>query len=347
MSKIKQGAQRIFETLKAKKGQKCVIITDESTEWMQSTLVKNMPSGISATFFRMEEFGDRPDSPSNSNPALSFPDKIAKAMKGADFSIYAASCKLDEDKTFRFPMIEVAKEHNLRHGHMPGITKEIMSIALCADPKEIQSLTSLLHKVIKRQTTAHLTTKNGTDIVFDFNKSWKWIEDVGNIIPGTFDNIPFGELFTTPANANGTIVLNNGFLGSSWDRRIKTPITIVVKDGAVDSIDTDDKKLLAELISGLETNKNAKRIGEFAIRTNIEALKNGSGLLMMEKQGPGFHLAFEHGFQHETDADSKCFESAFHVNLVFDRPTLTVGTGGNKFHILIDGLFNDDVIAPK
>jgi len=211
MDAIEFGAkQAVVNCLKVQDGEKVVIVTDKDTERLANALV-SQAEGIGAEVkkFVMEDFGERP---SDGSKPLAFPGEIGEAMKTAQVSFYMAQGKMGELQTFRIPMIKIAEEKKLRHGHMPNFTEEMMSQGMSADYAKIQELSKKVYDIAIKAKEIKVTTKAGTDATFKFDSKYKWVICDGDIKPGHWSNLPDGEVFTVPVEANGTMVID-GCLG--------------------------------------------------------------------------------------------------------------------------------------
>jgi aminopeptidase len=320
MGTIEEGVkQAVDNCLKVKAGEKVVIITDKQTLDIGNSL-KEAIEKISdrIQFFVMEDFGTRP---------INFPQEIDDAIKTADASIYAAQGAEGELQTFRMAMIKaVEANQKLRHAHMIGITKEIMRDGMCSDYKEIQRISRLVYDKVKNAAKIRVVTEKGADFIGQFDPDIKWVVSDGDITPGFWKNLPDGEVFTAPANVNGTII-TDGCLGDFFTERYgsieKTPLKIEVAQGRAikESIACDNKKLLDEFVKYLfEIDENSNRIGEFAIGTNTGLTKLIYNLLQDEKF-PGIHIAFGNPFPTKTGAK---WSSKAHVDGVIIKPSIYV-----------------------
>ncbi|MEJ2704582.1 MAG: aminopeptidase, partial [Sedimentisphaerales bacterium] len=161
--------------------------------------------------------------------------------------------------------------HKLRHAHMIGITPQIMKDGMCSDYGEIQRISRLVYEKVKDASKIRVVTQKGGDFTAKFSPELKWIVSDGDIQPGHWDNLPDGEVFTSPLTVNGTVVID-GCLGDFFAERYgsleNTPIIVEVKDGRAvrDSLRCDDEALKEEFGKYVfETDENSNRVGEFAI----------------------------------------------------------------------------------
>jgi aminopeptidase len=336
---VEHGARQVVHNcLRIPEGAKVVLVTDTATREVATAIEKvATDAGAEVLVFNMEDFGDRPETPSEETPALAFPDEIADAMRGAQFSIYAAGGRAGEYKSFRNPMVELMKELKLRHGHMPTISVPIMESAMCADYSLVQRLSARVWGLLYGSKSAHLTTPAGTDLEVTFSPDMKWVVDDGAMRPGKLGNLPAGEVFTAMLTANGKLVVD-GFIGDYFDKIPTDPIFMEVKDGRVvlDSITSDDTEMVASLREYYSQDENANRFGEFAVGTN-PAAKTDRGLLEGEKHLT-VHMATGHPYCEETGAD---WDSETHLDVLVVKPTLILGDGTVIFQ---DGELNPAIM---
>ncbi len=321
MGTIEQGVKQAIENcLKVKKGENVVIITDRETLALGSALraAAEKITGKSSRLFLMEDFGARP---------IPFPEVIKEAIAAADISIYAAQGAKGELATFRQPMLRTIEANpRLRHGHMIGITPEIMTDGMCSDYREIQRISKLVYEKVKNARAIRVVTDRGCDFTAEFSPQLKWAVSDGDITPGHWKNLPDGEVFTSPANLFGQVVID-GCLGDFFAERYasleETPIRIEVKDGRAIrvSLRCDNDELRKEFAQYVfETDENSQRVGEFAIGTNT-GLTHLIYNLLQDEKFPGIHIAFGSPLPGHTGAT---WDSKAHVDGVLIKPTIYV-----------------------
>ena len=321
MGTIEQGVKQAIENcLKVKKGENVVIITDRETLALGSALraAAEKITGKSSRLFLMEDFGARP---------IPFPEVIKEAIAAADISIYAAQGAKGELATFRQPMLRTIEANpRLRHGHMIGITPEIMTDGMCSDYREIQRISKLVYEKVKNARAIRVVTDRGCDFTAEFSPQLKWAVSDGDITPGHWKNLPDGEVFTSPANLSGQVVID-GCLGDFFAERYAsledTPIRIEVKNGKAqrESLrcgNEDLRKEFAEYV--FKTDENSHRVGEFAIGTNT-GLTHLIYNLLQDEKFPGIHIAFGSPLPGHTGAK---WDSKAHVDGVLIKPTIYV-----------------------
>lgn len=320
MGTIEQGVKQAVENcLRVKKGERAVIITDRQTFDIGSALKTAIEKIAGETqIFVMEDFGERP---------IAFPPAIEDAIRRAQVSVYAAQGAKGELQTFRMPMLKAIEANvRLRHAHMIGITTQIMKDGMCSDYQEIQRVSRLVYEKVKNARRIQVVTEKGADFTAEFSPKLKWLISDGNITPGHWKNLPDGEVFTSPLNVEGTVVID-GCLGDFFAERYasleNTPIIIEVADGRAtkESIRCDDEQLRKEFSTYLfESDQNSSRVGEFAIGTNTGLTELIYNLLQDEKF-PGVHIAFGSPLPGKTGAS---WDSKAHVDGVLKNPDIYV-----------------------
>ena len=320
MGTIEQGVRQAVENcLKVKAGERVTIITDEETIEIGSALKAAIEKITPETeFFVMEDFGQRP---------IDYPQAIDDAIKDADVSIYAGQGAEGELQTFRRHMIKAVEANTrLRHAHMIGITKQIMEDGMCSDYKEIQRVSRLVYGKVRNAKKIKVETERGSDFVAEFSSELKWNISDGDISPGRWNNLPDGEVFTSPLNVNGKVIID-GCLGDFFAERYgsleETPMIIEVSEGRAirESLQCGNEQLRQEFSRYIfETDENSSRVGEFAIGTNTGLTRLIYNLLQDEKI-PGVHIAFGSPLPGKTGAK---WDSKAHVDGVIKHTSIYV-----------------------
>jgi aminopeptidase len=320
MGTMQEGArQAVHNCLKVRPGERAVIITDQETARIGSAIRKGIEKVTKdIQFFVMEDFGARP---------IPFPRKIAKALEAADVSVYAAQGAKGELQTFRQPMLAVIDDNpKLRHAHMIGISARIMKDGMCSDYARIQRISKLVYKQVHNARKIRVVTDKGCDFISRFNPRLKWVISDGDIKPGHWKNLPDGEVFTSPAQVNGIVVID-GCLGDFFTEKYKslekTPIRVEVQSGRaiLETLQCADERLRREFARYVfHTDGNSSRVGEFAIGTNT-GLKKLIYNLLQDEKFPGVHVAFGSSLPAKTGAT---WDSKAHVDGVIIRPSIYV-----------------------
>jgi leucyl aminopeptidase (aminopeptidase T) len=317
---IEEGVrQAVDNCLRVRAGERVVIITDRQTLAIGTTL-RTYVEGIAndIEFFVMEDFGVRP---------IDFPPVMEEALGRADVSIYAAQGAKGELQTFRRWMLQAVEANTkLRHAHMIGITPEIMQDGMCSDYREIQRISEQVHQRVHGAQQIRVVTARGNDFTATFSPELDWIVSDGDIQPGRWKNLPDGEVFTSPVDVEGTVIIDGclgDFFAEKYQSLEETPVRLDVVGGRAipESLGCKNSTLRAELAEYLfETDENSHRVGEFAIGTNTGLTRLIYNLLQDEKF-PGVHVAFGSPLPAKTGAT---WNSKAHVDGVLISPTIAV-----------------------
>lgn len=307
MGTLAQGARNAITTcMNVQPGEKVVLVTDrvvaEVGDALEAAARKATPH---VQRFVLEDFGAR--------PILDVPAAIAKAADACDVSIWAASSAKGE-----LPMRMAYRKHiaHARHGHMPGITRELMETGMNADYDAVADLTTRLHERVQGVHTARVTNPNGTDFRVLFHPDWTWLPDTGKFHRrGDWGNLPAGEVYTAPAWLHGRIVTN--LLGDHFSEKFKElvpPLAFDVHDSRVvlESMTGATPQVIREFREYLSSDPMGARAGEFAMGTNLGLAKLVGNLLQDEKI-PGVHVAFGHPYSEQTGAP---WTAKTHVDVV-------------------------------
>lgn len=325
MNAIEMGAKQAIEKcLRVQNGEKMVLVTDRETEKLGDAVVaaaKNV--GAEVQKFVMEDFGDRPID--GKNP-LRLPDEIKTALSSANVSCYIAQKGAGELATFRKPLTDVVTNNKVRHAHMPGFNEAMMSQGMAADYDKIQRLCKTVYDIVSGAKEIRVTTPAGTDVTAKFDSKYKWVICDGIIQADNWSNLPDGEVFTSPADANGVVVVDGVFGDLMRAKKVdlrECPVKYELKDGRCvkGSVECKDEALKKEFEKyTFDTDENSDRIGEFAIGTNIQ-LTELIGILLQDEKFPGVHLALGNPYPEKTGME---YSSNAHNDGVLRDPTIIV-----------------------
>lgn len=324
---LQEGArQAVVNCMRIQPNDKVLVIGDSKSGIITDAILGEA-SRIAGTAikFNLDDFGAR--------PLDKLPSEIEEALSTSTATFYTAGSYKGELASIRRPMIKLATKSG-REAHMIDITEGIMMTGMRSDYAKIKEVTRKVYDIVNNAKEIRVTTELGTDITATFNPDWKWVICDGDIpkMPSRWSNLPDGEVFTSPLEVNGTIMVD-GSIGDYFESHnpIKSPIKIVVWKGRVVSLENGNKTLEKELNAYIKTDKNASRIGEFAIGTNT-GLTEFIGIMLQDEKFPGVHIAVGDSFPETTGAP---FPSKAHCDFVIAKTTIIVdGT-----RIMKDGKF--------
>jgi leucyl aminopeptidase (aminopeptidase T) len=303
--------------LQLKPEERITIITDEATCDIAAALQVEVDEiGAEHAVFILENYSSR--------PLVAMPQIILDDLAQSQVSIFCAQSQRGELPA-RMQMSDVVNKKHIRHGHMVNITRQIMLEGMRADFRAIDALSQRLIERVRHAERITCRTPHGTDFQGEFSPKLKWLKTSGIITPEKWGNLPGGEIFTSPANTNGTFVVDGvvgDYLCQKYGDLHDAPLTIEVKNNRIVDLRCDHKELLEEFREYTSTDENSNRVGEFAIGTNT-ACTRVIGNILQDEKIPGVHIAFGHPYAEHTGADWK---SKTHIDCV-----------GRDFDIWFDG----------
>ena len=314
MNKLKYGAKQAIECMHITPKDKVVIVTDYKAKKISDAIAEESRKIAPTEIFYLDDYGKR--------PLHSLPREIKDAAAESTAIYYTANQYKGEKHNLRKPLIKLTENNKfLREAHMPGITEQLMKEGMNTDYKKMQKFARKIYSIVRKAKEIRVITKAGSGFTASFDRKIKWIVADGNIKKG-WSNLPDGEIFTCAKSINGKIVAD-GSLGDYFQKyKIieKTPIYIEIKNGRIVSLKCKNKRLEKEILKYSKQDKNADRIGEFALGINT-ALKYLTGNLLQDEKFPGIHVAIGHGYPEETGSK---WDSKAHCDLVLQHCTVFI-----------------------
>ena len=293
--------------LRLQPDERITIITDEATRDIAAALQTEVEEiGSEHAVLVLENYDSR--------PLKKMPREILDDLATSQVSIFAAQSQPGELGSRR-DMTGVVDRHHIRHGHMVNITRQIMLEGMRADFRDVDALSQRLIDRARRAKRIRCRTSHGTRFEGEFSSKLKWIKTSGLISPDKWGNLPGGEIFTAPANTEGTFVVDGvvgDYLCAKYGDLRETPLTIEVRDNRIVDLRCDNKELLEDFRAYTSVDENSNRVGEFAIGTNT-ACTHVIGNILQDEKIPGIHVAFGHPYSEHTGADWK---SKTHIDCV-------------------------------
>lgn len=269
-----RGAEVVMWCMGVREGESCVVITDEDTH----------PSIGEALFLSAAQRGSEvglirmlPRRVNGEEP----PGYVAAAMRDADVVIAATSRSLTHTRARK-----AATERGARVASMPGITPDMMRHgALTADYEEVERATTRLLERLADSEHILVLSSNGTHLDVDV-RGRQWKVDVGICRErGCTTNLPAGEVYVSPKNADGTYVVDGSMAGIGL---LDSPLTFKVENRCVVEIEGKHAKKLEAMLD--EVGRKARNVAELGIGTNSAARLIGN-VLEDEKVAGTVHLA--------------------------------------------------------
>lgn len=238
------------------------------------------------------------------------PAPVAAAMKEADAFLAPTTKSLSHTRAR-----SAACEAGARGATLPGITEEVMIAGLDADYEAIAQHCEDVLEQVRDAEEIRVTSPAGTDITF-VPGGREWHDDTGMIRePGAFSNLPAGEVFVSPVDANGTYVVDgtmrpHGLLEEGQE------LTFEVEDGYVTHISDDAIRADVEAAAE-EVGDAASNLAELGIGTNVGVTELMGSVLLDEKAAGTVHIAI--GDDASIGGDT---EAPLHLDGILRNPTV-------------------------
>ncbi|KCZ70354.1 leucyl aminopeptidase (aminopeptidase T) [Candidatus Methanoperedens nitroreducens] len=271
---IDKGASKVMECFGVKRGENVLIVVDTATPVAigRSLFKAALDLGcevILMTILPRTRHGEEP------------PAAVAEAMKSADVVLAPTTYSLTHTQA----KINACKA-GARVASMPGITEEMMtSGGMTADYNNIRDTAIRLSMRLENIREVRVTTESGTDIVFNL-EGCRWMMDTGLCHePGCSANLPAGELYIAPKDANGIFVVDGSMSGFGV---LDSPLEFTVRNRYVVGIKGKHADKLNSILN--RVGEKARNIAELGIGINPEARLIGN-VLEDEKVGGTVHIA--------------------------------------------------------
>ncbi len=258
-------------------------------------------------------------------PLKSMPESLVEAIKKATVTFFVAGPAEGELETLRGPFLQLCVQ-KARHAHMVGVDNKIMKTGMCVDYDKVATVTNRLYQMLVNAREIKVTSPAGSDFIATFDSGLKWIPCTGILERmGEWDNLPSGEVFTSPRTFQGHLVID-GTVGDWIEVKYmgkvnyqETPIIIDVEHvnggSYIKNIKCKHKDLLADFTAYVKSEPNASRVGEIGLGTNI-FLKEIIDNILQDEKFPTVHVAFGDPYHEKTGAT---WTSNYHIDLLMRK----------------------------
>ena len=293
--------------LNVQQQERVTVIADRDCEEIAASLVQEIEQvGSPYKLFILEDVAPR--------PLARLPQLIADDMEKSQVSILAVHVQPNELAS-RMQLTDIVNRRKMRHAHMVNINRQMMLEGMRADFHKVDRLSQKVIDLVRNAKEVRATTAGGSSFTATLNPNYKWLKTSGLISPDKWGNLPGGEVFTTPGNIEGTLVIDGvvgDYLCEKYGSLSAAPLTLRVKENRLVEAHSENKELENDFWKYTHTDANSDRVGEFAIGTNIE-LKAVIGHILQDEKFPGIHIAFGDPYGAHTGADWK---STTHIDVV-------------------------------
>jgi leucyl aminopeptidase (aminopeptidase T) len=303
-----------------------LILTDANSTAIADTFEKaSIRNGCPVDFYKIQN---------DQRPLQEIPPGLEKLLPGKTIVLNIIKA-YPEEIAFRIKWIfKVEENKQIKMGHMPGITEEMMMNSVNVDFVGMKLLADKLIQTLENAVQLHISTIAGTDILLGV-AGRKFIGDIG-VDAGEMCNIPCGEVYSAPleTEANGIIVFDAsiGDIGV-----LNYPLKVYVSKGRITKFESDNIDLVKRITVLQDVDKDAMVIGELGIGVNPGARITGN-MLEDEKSLGTAHVAFGNNADFTGGGNN---HSKIHRDYLFYKPTIEVSYAEGKNKVLMKhGEFN-------
>lgn len=332
-------ARQIIQCLGLQQEEKVVIIGDSTSQEIVQPVSKLIKETNPIKYINLDDY---------QRPLSDVPEDLSKRVEGAGLCLYVIDKKANAEVseiTFRRALNSLVE--NINHGRigsMLSITPEVIESAFAADASKIKDLSLRIQEYMTKQKAVNVNSKKGTDVLVEFDpEQFPWLCSTGFIKKGKTRNVMPAEVYVTPADVNGTVVIDGTYGYLSYLQEFKdnqatlkrldhSPIVWQIKNGRITDVRSNDKAIETVVREQVFDYENADRIGEYGMGTNIGIHKLLGIMMHDEKYPKGPHFAHGKG---EEGANWDC-------NIHYDGLTTNATIKGSDL-IMKDGQYNLDL----
>jgi leucyl aminopeptidase (aminopeptidase T) len=299
-------ARRILEgSLSVVPGERVVVVVDRAREDLVPPLQEVARlTGAQCDVIVLEDVGTR--------PLRELPPIIDERIRDAQATILLAAF-VEGEHPMRLALLERVRELGLRHAHMLGVTRRAMVAGLSVDPARIVDTTRAVRMRLRPNSVLRSRSASGTDLTVEIDPNHRWVEHVGVIRGGRWENLPSGELMTSPKNVSGVFVCDASVSGTFGGGGLltRTPLRLDIEDSVVKSVACNDSNLQRAIEGVLSSDHFTKRVGTVFLGTNVGLLEP-IGETVCDQNLPGLHISLGSTYADVTGAP---FTTAAYVSL--------------------------------
>lgn len=305
--RLRAGARNVItHGLGLSAGDDLVVVTEHATEAIAAALVTEAADfGLRVSAFRV-------DATLCNDEGLA--SRLFATVARAGASLLVSS--VDLPASFRRRMIDAGGSR--RHGHMVGVTEEMMRQSVRADFNAVHELGERLRKRLTAPCRLEVRGAPGTHLEIGCGRQLHWHNQSGVLREPGWTNFPGGEIFTSPASVEGTLVPDGGVWlpdGTCIGRTGKLRLHFAAS--RLSHAEGPEAELLMDALRGVT---NARRVGQVAFGTNISVL-TPIGALLQDLKMPGLHLTLGDSCAALTGADFGCTQE---IPLLMRRPDVRI-----------------------
>jgi leucyl aminopeptidase (aminopeptidase T) len=219
-------------------------------------------------------------------------DQVLAALGETDAGVmWFAHVHDGEFGAFRQPIYRHIKTTGTRLAFGARMDRTILETEMSADYAEVRERSARLAAALEGSSRIRVTTAGGTDCTFDVSgRAWK-VDDGTIDVPGSFGNLPAGEVFVAPlaTGADGLCVVDRS-IAVDGVGLVDEPIRIRFEHGRIVAVEGGrEAEQVRRTIAA--AGAGADVVAELGIGTNERARVTGN-VITDEKALGTAHVAF-------------------------------------------------------
>ena len=209
------------------------------------------------------------------------PGRIVQEMLSYDVQMLITEKSLTHTRARR-----EATRKGARIATMPSITEDIANRCLDIDYEDLKRESNRLYDLLSKSSNIRITTALGSDITFAVGSSDFFGKNGGSFdYPGSYGNLPEGELSFSPSTCEGVYVVDASFPDLGL---LKSPLYFKVSGGVVREISGEMSEAVTRRLD--KVGSKAYVVAELGIGLNPKAKVIGN-ILEDEKVIGTVHVA--------------------------------------------------------
>ena len=267
-SNLKRGAKNaILSCLRVTPDDVATLICDEGSLTVAAALLEQLSQvGAKTKSFIMER--------RTSRPAVDLPPEIARALSNSTVSIYTLR-PMEGEYVHRKEIIGMVGPNKLRHAHMIGISEDSMLQGMLSDYGLMSKLNDIMVEKLQNAESIRVTCPKGTNVTVVLDPAEKIESAAGIIEPGSWENLPSGEIYTCPKSVDGVYICDGIPPTEDEVDRFELgqkPLRIEMGGGRMTNMSGGPGSLANKVLATVRSGTNVDRIGMMGIGTNYDLL---------------------------------------------------------------------------
>lgn len=227
----------VSEFLELQQGESVLFITDDDPHHSDPRLITLLQEAVkkkkgTATIFRIKGPKERHAQTPELQQLIATHDVLWIASDIADETL-----PVDFDT-----IVSTLEQTGKRMAHCTGVQAESLGKngALAEPRSQLEERLNRMEQRLRPVAGFHIESSIGTDLWVPMKpQERRWFPDTGVIRRGKWDNLPGGEIFTTPdeEHVDGTLVLTTLHHDVTPDRGVDQPVKLTIRNGKIVTIE--------------------------------------------------------------------------------------------------------------